>query len=574
MYSRSQARRYGARGRLLTSALLLLFGALASVSVGLSLAVSAGDGDRYWQAGIVASVLLASFAIICALIQLTRRQVSRLRTMFEASSELVAVLGEGGCRYVSQSLSAIVGLGEHELLGEGLEGVVHDDDRELLRAAHASGQPGELRLRLRGPAGEWRTLEVKCKDLRSDRHLHGVLLTARDVTDRARLEHELFAQTQRDRFATQLSEALEMADEEDTVCGVIERALEQVAELRPMELLLSDSSRANMRRVAGNPALQAPGCGVKSPYSCVAVRRGTAVVFESSELLNACPHLRGRDTGACSAACVPISFMGRSLGVLHTTGADGEVPGEELIEQLKTIAAFAGGRIGTVRAFQRTQLQASTDGLTGLVNRRSAEARVRDMLTGGHLFAFAIADLDNFKQLNDTHGHEAGDRALRVFGQAAHDVLRENDLVARWGGEEFVIVLPELDRTQAVNVLERVRLRLARVDLGEAPRFTASFGLSDSNQGGTLEEIVHVADAGLYRAKQAGRDRVTIGEPAQASHSRRRHEQDAFEHATDAAGADGELPAGAEVRACRRDLPSMHDAFDEPDPQPSGREIR
>ena len=541
---------------------------MASVSVGLSLAAAGGSADRARQAAIVAAVALLSFLVICALIATTRRQVAHMRRLFESASDFVVVLGEGGCRYASRSLAVMVGLPERELSAAGLERVVHEEDRALLAGAYATGGPREFRLRVRSAAGEWRTLEVKCNDMRTDRQLRGVVLTARDMTDRVSLEAELKAQTRRDGFAGQLSEALEMADEEDAVCSVVERAMQQVSEHTPMELLLSDSSRANMGRAAANPTAEAPGCAVKSPFSCVAVRRGTAVVFESSETLNACPQLRRRATGACSAVCVPVSFMGRSLGVLHTTARDGEPLASEQIARLKTLAAQAGARIGTVRAFERTQLQASTDGLTGLTNRRSAESRMREMLAGGHLFALALADLDNFKQLNDTHGHEAGDRALRHFAQITQDILRENDLVARWGGEEFVIVLPELDRVQAVNVLERVRLGLVRNNDGDSPVFTASFGVADSNQTENLEQLVHIADTGLYEAKQQGRDRVVVGEST----------GDAPAPPAASPLAVPELGSGEvepEVKVTRRrGRPSIHQAVDEEEPQPSGREIR
>jgi len=568
VYSRNEARPYGATGRRAIAALLLLFAAMASVSVGLSLAAAGGSADRARQAAIVAAVALLSFLVICALIATTRRQVAHMRRLFESASDFVVVLGEGGCRYASRSLAVMVGLPERELSAAGLERVVHEEDRALLAGAYATGGPREFRLRVCSAAGEWRTLEVKCNDMRTDRQLRGVVLTARDMTDRVSLEAELKAQTRRDGFAGQLSEALEMADEEDAVCSVVERAMQQVSEHTPMELLLSDSSRANMSRAAGSPTAEAPGCAVKSPFSCVAVRRGTAVVFESSDTLNACPQLRGRATGACSAVCVPVSFMGRSLGVLHTTGRDGEPLASEQIARLKTLAAQAGARIGTVRAFERTQLQASTDGLTGLTNRRSAETRMREMLAGGHLFALALADLDKFKQLNDTHGHEAGDRALRHFAQTTQDILRENDLVARWGGEEFVIVLPELDRVQAVNVLERVRLGLVRNNDGDSPVFTASFGVADSNQTENLEQLVNIADTGLYEAKQQGRDRVVVGEGT----------DDALapQAATPLAvpePAAGEVEPEVKVTR-RRGRPSLHQAVDEEEPQPSGREIR
>jgi diguanylate cyclase (GGDEF)-like protein len=209
-----------------------------------------------------------------------------------------------------------------------------------------------------------------------------------------------------------------------------------------------------------------------------------------------------------------------------------------------------------VRAFEKTQLQASTDGLTGLDNRRKLGKQLRGIIKDGDPFALAIADLDHFKQLNDAHGHETGDRALRLFAQVMHGVLRDNDLVARWGGEEFVIVLPQLDRFQAVIVLDRIRRNLAKAHPGETPRFTASFGVTDSTQAESLEQLMLTADGGLYAAKQAGRDRTTIGEPSIESHSPT--VIDDLESATPA----------------RRGRPSLHEAVDDEDPHPSGLEIR
>jgi diguanylate cyclase (GGDEF)-like protein len=376
------------------------------------------------------------------------------------------------------------------------------------------------------------------------------------------LEQELTTQLERGAFATRLSEALEMADEQQDVFTVVEHATAEISKQTPMELLLADSSRANLSRAASNPAQPAPGCPVQSPFSCVAVRRGTAVVFDSSESLNACPHLRGRESGPCSAVCVPVSFMGRALGVMHTTGPAGEHLSDEAVSRLTVLAGQAGVRIGTVRAFEKTQLQASTDALTGLVNRRTAEQELRRLIESQHLFAIAIADLDMFKQLNDAHGHEAGDRALRLFAQTATQTLRDHDLVARWGGEEFVIVLPELDRVQAVNVLDRVRHNLAASHHGGTATFTASFGVADSGQSQTLEGLLNIADAGLYHAKESGRDQVVSGDamvPAQAK-----------------AETDNghEAPAQDPIVVARKKRPPIHEAADEHDPRPNGVQIR
>jgi diguanylate cyclase (GGDEF)-like protein len=387
------------------------------------------------------------------------------------------------------------------------------------------------------------------------------VLNARDITERVELEQELTRQAQRDSFGSQLVEALEMADEEGAAYDVVERAMVEVSPGSPMELLLSDSSRANLERAAMSPTSGAPGCPVQSPFSCVAVRRGNPVVFESSEALNACPKLRGRQDGPCSAVCVPISFMGRALGVLHATGPEGRPPGPEQVAQLTTLATQAGARIGTVRAFEKTQLQASTDSLTGLINRRTLERELRSLIKHERSFALAVADLDHFKQLNDRHGHEAGDRALRMFAQVARDALRDVDAVARWGGEEFMFALPEIDRHQATSILERVRGSLAEVHDGGQPPFTASFGVTDSTRAETFEQLIQLVDIGLYASKDAGRDRITISETVPDSPG-------LTVIARDPAPSDGA------PRRRPRANPAIYDAASEEDPYAGGLEIR
>ena len=323
----------------------------------------------------------------------------------------------------------------------------------------------------------------------------------------------LESDARRESFNTKLAEALDMVDTETEVHDALSLALEQAGPYAS-EILLSDSSRANLERCASHPNNGAPGCPVGSPYQCAAVRRGNPVVFESSRELNACPKLRGRPTGEVSAVCVPVSFMGRSVGVLHATGPDGEPPSADVVVRLGQIATLAGARIGTVRAFQQPQLQAATDALTGLANRRTIEAQVRELFIEGRLFTFVMADLDFFKRVNDSHGHEMGDRALRLFSRVFTDGLRAGDLAARWGGEEFAAVLHGVRAADATRVLERLRNSLAQATMtGETPPFTASFGIIDSATVGNFELLVRTADDALYAAKEAGRDCVVVGDP-------------------------------------------------------------
>jgi diguanylate cyclase (GGDEF)-like protein/PAS domain S-box-containing protein len=513
------------------------------------------------QVGLGVGGLLVSLLLAWALIATTRRQTAHFRSLVTSSTDLVLVFGRGGCRYVSQSVTSMLGRRDSELLGHGFMQFVHEDDRPVVEHAESSGEPREIVFRLRNTSDEWRHLEGHLTDLRTDRHLRGIVLNARDITERVELEQELTRQAQRDSFGSQLVEALEMADEEGAAYDVVERAMVEVSRDSPMELLLSDSSRANLERAATSPTSGAPACPVQSPFSCVAVRRGNPVVFESSEALNACPKLRGRPDGPCSAVCVPISFMGRALGVLHATGPDGSPLGPEQVAQLTTLATQAGARIGTVRAFEKTQLQASTDSLTGLINRRTLERELRGLIKQERSFALAVGDLDRFKQLNDKHGHEAGDRALRIFAQVARDALRDVDAVARWGGEEFMFVLPEIDRHQATNILERVRGNLAQAHDGGHPTFTASFGVTDSTRAETLEGLIQLVDIGLYASKEAGRDRITISETTPDAPGLK-------VVAADPARADG--APGRKPRA----KPAIHDAASDEDPYAGGLEIR
>ncbi len=200
---------------------------------------------------------------------------------------------------------------------------------------------------------------------------------------------------------------------------------------------------------------------------------------------------------------------------MHATGANGIVPTAGDIEKIEFSARRAAERVALIRTFETSETQARTDPLTGLLNRRSLENRVRELQTDGIPYALAYGDLDSFKALNDTYGHEAGDHALRLFSRVMRDSVRPADLVSRYGGEEFVIVLPDCTSEIATVVFERLRERLAiALTDGRIPSFTVSFGLASSADADTFEEVVAVADLALLAAKAAGRNRVVLaGQP-------------------------------------------------------------
>ena len=308
-----------------------------------------------------------------------------------------------------------------------------------------------------------------------------------------------------------------MSRAETSAFDIVAEALSQAAPDMRSELLLADSSKAHFRQVLVSSAqTDTIGCGVISPDDCPAASSSRNMVFGDSTALDACPNLRGRH---CSALCVPMSIGGNSVGVFHVTTDDGSPPSDTVERDVEVVARRASERLAMLRAFQVSQTQANSDSLTGLMTRRSLEAAVRELHTTGTPYSVAYGDLDHFKDLNDTFGHAAGDRALRTFSQMLRDSLRPIDIPGRYGGEEFVIVLPECPVDEARQVLERVRERLAeRIVVADLPPFTVSFGLASSDQAADFDQVVALADAALLSAKAGGRDQVVTstgpGQPA------------------------------------------------------------
>ncbi|HEX4865003.1 MAG TPA: GGDEF domain-containing protein, partial [Acidimicrobiales bacterium] len=327
-------------------------------------------------------------------------------------------------------------------------------------------------------------------------------------------------QVNRQRFESRLANALDMAEGEAEVIEVIERSFEKVMGDSPVELLLADNSHAHLLRMASSsPTGEPPGCGVDSPDRCPAARRAQVQRFSDSGDLDACPKLRNRPQGRMSALCVPVSIMGRTVGVIHATGEPGVAVSEESAEDLATLAKLAGARIGLLRVMAETQLQASTDSLTGLLNRRSFAERVAALRKSHPGLTVAMADLDHFKKLNDTYGHDTGDRALRLFSQVIREGVRSQDVVSRHGGEEFAVAFPSCPAEKAREALDAVRctLSVAAVAAG-LPAFTVSFGIAEDAGGEDLSSLLARADTALFHAKQGGRDRVVVhGEPESAT---------------------------------------------------------
>lgn len=215
-------------------------------------------------------------------------------------------------------------------------------------------------------------------------------------------------------------------------------------------------------------------------------------------------------------AAVPLIYQKRFMGVLMVRSDDPTRTWQENeILLLRTVADQVTVAVSHARLFSQMQQQALTDGLTGCFNRRSFEMQLeRDLHMATRMrlpLSLILLDLDNFKRVNDTYGHEAGDVALRLLADGLRDELRSVDTAARYGGEEFAVILPQAGIDGAMIVAERLRRRIELMEVPGVGHVTASLGIATFPQhASSRDTLVLAADRALYNAKNSGRNCVCI----------------------------------------------------------------
>jgi diguanylate cyclase (GGDEF)-like protein len=208
---------------------------------------------------------------------------------------------------------------------------------------------------------------------------------------------------------------------------------------------------------------------------------------------------------------LPLTAAGERFGTLELVG---DAFSKEQRMNAASLVAHAVIALENARLHGMVERQALVDGLTGLANRRAcSEALQAEVARAERLrtpLSVALADLDGFKDVNDAHGHAVGDQVLRSFGDVLRETLRESDVAGRWGGEEFLLLLPGADEEGAAQLVERVRAELAARSIPGAPglHVTASFGVAEYGPRSGPEQLVAAADEALYRAKRSGKNVV------------------------------------------------------------------
>ncbi len=365
--------------------------------------------------------------------------------------------------------------------------------------------------------------------------LTGIMAVLEDVTERRQMEEELFKANEklkvwvyefsrRNRDITLLNEMGDLLQ----ACNTLEEAYAGVGQYMP--LMFPEGSGALFVHQEKREVLEAvvhwgdspPGATEFAPDECWALRKGQEHLVQDPASGLLCAHLAG--TAAARYLCVPIITHSENLGLLLLLKRSQESSLEEpLSETKKRLASTAAKQIALSLANLKLRnflmLQATHDPLTGLFNRRymedTLEREIRRVQRKQAPLGIIMVDLDHFKRFNDSFGHEAGDTLLQAVGIFLQSNIRQEDIACRYGGEEFILILPEASQEITRVRAERLRQGVENLQVeyhGQSiGPVTVSLGVAIfPDHGKDGEALIRAADTALYRSKQGGRNRVMI----------------------------------------------------------------
>lgn len=398
---------------------------------------------------------------------------------------------------------------------------------EAILAARLSGQVQTFEYTLPGAPQDEHVYEARLVAMNDGQ----TVIISREITERKRAEAAL--RSANDRLVVGLAE-LERRNLEATRLKELGEMLQSCLNLTEAYQVLSNlmprlfSGRAGavgivnadhnwVESVAawGGPALGEPVFGRDD---CWALRRGRAHERHASETV-ACPHLG--EASQAPSVCVPMAAQGEALGILTLLGQPECALGEGELRLAQTVADSVALALANLRLRETLRHQSIRDSLTGLFNRRYMEESLdREVLRAARqrsTVGILMLDLDHFKQYNDSHGHGAGDALLRAVGQFLQVRCRREDIPCRYGGEEFILILPGAPLEIILERAERLRQEIKHlaVEFGgqtfEAVTLSVGVALWPTH-GAVGQEVLHAVDAALYQAKREGRDRVVVAE--------------------------------------------------------------
>jgi diguanylate cyclase (GGDEF)-like protein/PAS domain S-box-containing protein len=459
------------------------------------------------------------------------------------------------------------GMDLNHSLGDGWQSAIHPDDASVSvdswRKAVDSGEPFKAEYRLRNAADgsyRWhiaRALPVRdaggktvmwfgaCTDIEDQKRHQGTLeeevrkrteelveanaKLQQEMTERGRTQEELDRRTEnlvrelterseKSALLARMGELLQSCTAEEEAFSIVLGFAPKLFPAIGGALILLKSSKNLLEIVGSWDPCQLP-TSVFEPTSCWALRTGHRYLVEAGNRIAPCAHARGVEH---AYFCIPIQAHGDALGVIHFQA----LPGAPTIttEEQSLAGTFAeqiGLSIANIRLREALRNQSIRDSVTALFNRRyleeTLEREVSRAVRTGQSLGVIMFDLDHFKTFNDTFGHDAGDTVLQNIGMFLSKNTRGDDIACRYGGEEFVLILPNASLKDTGVRAEQLRAsvkELRILHLGKPLGIvTISVGVAAFPQHGTAPaQLMARADGALYHAKKGGRDRVIVAD--------------------------------------------------------------
>lgn len=370
-----------------------------------------------------------------------------------------------------------------------------------------------------------------------DGHVEYIIATGIDITKRQQIEDklqkantelasrvkELSQRTEEMNMLNEMGEQLQSCRTIAEACAVSAQYIKQICPASRGALCLLDEQKdsAEVVELWGEPGFTQM---VFAPLDCWAIRRGRSHLVDPDHPGLRCEHIKGPESG--QYLCVPLLVNGEAIGILHlnNVGADGGEQGEAAslsytehkLQIVTTIAEHIALAISNLNLRETLRQQSIRDVLTGLFNRRYLEETLeRELIRAKREekpVGIIMFDIDYFKEYNDGSGHDAGDALLRELGAFLKKTTRGGDIVCRYGGEEFLVVMPGANLENTKAHAERLRQgvkELTVYHLGKPlPKCTISLGVAAFPESGeTTDTLLKAVDNALYLAKREGRDR-------------------------------------------------------------------
>lgn len=324
----------------------------------------------------------------------------------------------------------------------------------------------------------------------------------------------------RQRDQSELREMLQASESEQDSRVLLIRHVERLLPSAFAAVFNRNNSddRLEMTVYGADARIERANTAMMRPRSCLAVRLSRTYDHDPSDRGLLSCEICGQMGGTTS--CEPLLVGGQVIGSVLVNSRNAIDP--EHRARLRDSVAQAAPILANQRNLALAEQRAASDALTGLPNRRSADETLKRMVAHAGRSVTSLAcillDLDHFKALNDRYGHESGDKMLALVGRIIDATIRASDFAARFGGEEFLILLPETDREAAMIVAEKLRREIASAELTGVSPISASLGVAVlPTDAVESEELVRKADRSLYAAKEGGRNRIhSFSQPAPA----------------------------------------------------------